>query len=92
MVIINGKEQNAVGKTIARIIAEGGYKPTQVAVERNEEIVPKASYDAVIVQDGDSIEIVQFMGGGQGAPASISLPMPPSSAKAGSRKGEYYDE
>lgn len=64
MVKINGEEQNAAGKTIAEIVTDGGYKLTQVAVERNEEIVPKAQYDAVMVQDGDVIEIVRFVGGG----------------------------
>lgn len=64
MVKINGEEQNAAGKTIAEIVTEGGYKFTQVAVERNEEIVPKAQYDTVTVQDGDMIEIVRFVGGG----------------------------
>lgn len=64
MVKINGKEQNAAGKTIAEIVTEGGYKLTHVAVERNEEIVPKAQYDTVAALDGDVIEIVQFVGGG----------------------------
>ncbi|HIJ82203.1 MAG TPA: sulfur carrier protein ThiS, partial [Desulfuromonadales bacterium] len=30
------------------------------------DIVPKASYDSRILQDGDAIEIVHFVGGGQG--------------------------
>ena len=64
MVKINGTEQDAAGKTVAEIVTAGGYNRAQVAVERNEEIVPKAQYDAVTVQDGDVIEIVQFVGGG----------------------------
>lgn len=64
MVRINGVEQDAAGKTIAELVKEGSYMPAQVAVERNEEIVPKAQYDAVTVQDGDIIEIVSFVGGG----------------------------
>ena len=36
-----------------------------IAVERNEEIVPKATYAEVMLQDSDVLEVVHFMGGGQ---------------------------
>lgn len=64
MVMINGKPQEAVGKTMLEIVEEGGFTPSHVAVERNEEIVPKAQYGEVKALDGDVIEIVQFVGGG----------------------------
>lgn len=35
-----------------------------IAVERNGEIVPKAIYKDVLLEDEDSIEIVRFVGGG----------------------------
>ncbi|HBB71626.1 MAG TPA: thiamine biosynthesis protein ThiS [Ruminococcus sp.] len=64
MVRINGAEQDAAGKTIAQLIEEGGYKPERVAVELNFEIVPKSAYTDTTVKDGDSVEIVGFVGGG----------------------------
>ena len=64
MVTINGNEVNASGKTIMELVEENSYKITHIAVERNEEIVPKSQYNSVTVQDGDVIEIVEFMGGG----------------------------
>ncbi len=64
MVKINGTMQDAAGKTIAQLVEEGGYQPTRVAVELNEEIVPKAGYSDTVVKDGDSVEIVGFVGGG----------------------------
>jgi len=64
MVIINGEEKNAAGKTIADLISEGGYKPERVAVERNLEIVPKSAYSDTVLMDGDRVEIVSFVGGG----------------------------
>lgn len=64
MVKVNGVETSAAGKTILELVEAEGYQLTQVAVERNEEIVPKAQYGAVTVQDGDVIEIVRFVGGG----------------------------
>ena len=36
----------------------------RVAVEINGEIVPRANYDATIVRAGDSVEIINFVGGG----------------------------
>jgi len=38
--------------------------PTQVAVERNREIVPRSRYGEVELSPGDEIEIVHFIGGG----------------------------
>ena len=36
----------------------------RIAVERNGEIVPKARYGETVLAEGDSVEVVSFMGGG----------------------------
>lgn len=41
-----------------------GYGETLVAVERNEEVVPRATHATAGLHDGDRIEIVHFVGGG----------------------------
>ena len=64
MVKINGENVDAVGKTIAQYLADTDYDLKFIAVERNEEIVPKSKYGEVVIADGDSIEIVNFVGGG----------------------------
>ncbi|MBQ8514800.1 MAG: sulfur carrier protein ThiS [Ruminococcus sp.] len=65
MITVNGAGvENAQGKTIAEYLAESGYDKKRVAVERNGGIVPKSSYDTTILQDGDSVEVVSFVGGG----------------------------
>ncbi len=64
MVRINGEERNVAGKTLAEYLATTSYDPKRIAVERNGEIVPKAQYSETILTDGDSIEIVSFVGGG----------------------------
>ncbi|MBQ8927268.1 MAG: sulfur carrier protein ThiS [Oscillospiraceae bacterium] len=64
MVKINGKEQQAAGLTVSALLAQEGYTPTQVAVELNEEILPKAQYAETVLRDGDAVEIVRFVGGG----------------------------
>ena len=64
MVKINGTEYDAAGKTIAEYLETTDYNPLRIAVERNGEIVPKATYAETVLQDGDSVEIVNFVGGG----------------------------
>ena len=64
MVKINGVEQDAAGRTLAEYLAGTDYVLGRVAVERNGEIVPRAQYTETVLSDGDSIEIVGFVGGG----------------------------
>ena len=64
MVKINGEELNIAGKTIAEYLATTNFNPKRIAVERNGDIVPKAKYGETILQDGDNVEIVSFVGGG----------------------------
>ena len=65
MLTINGQNaQDFVGKSLAEYLAMQGFEVIRLAVERNGEIVPKAQYAQTILQDGDAIEIVRFVGGG----------------------------
>lgn len=65
MIRINGTDVTlAEGVSIERYLAQNQYNPSRVAVERNGEIVPKACYASTVLQDGDEVEIVQFVGGG----------------------------
>lgn len=64
MVKINGTETAADGKTITDYLLFAGYDPKRVAVEKNGDIVPKAQYDETILKDGDTVEVVSFVGGG----------------------------
>ena len=64
MVKINGEELNMAGKTLAEYLATTNFDPKRIAVERNGDIVPKVKYGETILQDGDSLEIVSFVGGG----------------------------
>ena len=69
-VTINGEPQQfAASLNIAAMLEELGIDRKKVALERNLEIVPKSTYDDVIVDDGDKLEIVHFIGGGMGQPS-----------------------
>jgi len=65
MVQINGKPTpDVAGLTVAAYLAQAGYQPAFLAVEKDGVIVPRAQYDTTVLQDGDVVEIVQFVGGG----------------------------
>ncbi len=64
MVKINGTEKELAGMTLSAYLATTDYDPGQIAVERNGEIVPKARYSQVVLQEGDNLEVVSFVGGG----------------------------
>lgn len=66
-IILNGEPRSIrPGSSIADLAAEIGLDPKKVAVERNLEIVPRSTLADVAVGEGDRIEIVHFVGGGQG--------------------------
>jgi thiamine biosynthesis protein ThiS len=49
---------------VATLVAHLGLDVRKVAVELNREIVPRSTYAATALADGDSLEIVHFIGGG----------------------------
>lgn len=64
MVKINGEMVEAEGKSISEYIQEAGYKKERIVVELNLEIIPRDKYDTVIFKKDDSVEILNFVGGG----------------------------
>jgi len=64
MVTINGTALDIAGKTVHEYLTETMYDAARIAVERNGAIVPKARYADTVLQDGDVLEIVSFVGGG----------------------------
>ncbi|WP_281063721.1 sulfur carrier protein ThiS [Sphingomonas sp. LaA6.9] len=63
---VNGEHRRVTaGLTLAGLAAELGLDPAKVAVERNLEVVPRSTLGDVRVEDGDELEIVHFVGGGQ---------------------------
>ena len=50
--------------TINGLLKHIGLDDRRVAIERNLEIVPKSNYSVTNIADGDQIEIVHFIGGG----------------------------
>jgi len=62
---INGADKDVPDElTIGGLVEHLGLGGGPVAVEQNREIVPRAEHASRRVNDGDTIEIVHFVGGG----------------------------
>ena len=62
---LNGKEADVPGGLTVRGLLETlELEPGLVVVERNREILSRTRYDEISVREGDTLELVHFVGGG----------------------------
>jgi thiamine biosynthesis protein ThiS len=62
---VNGEPRELEpGSTVALLLASLGLADRPVAVERNAEIVPRSLHASTQLDEGDRLELVQFVGGG----------------------------
>ncbi len=65
---VNGDRQQLTAPiTVAGLLQHLGIEGRKVAVERNREIVPKSLFAETALAEGDALEIVHFVGGGDAA-------------------------
>lgn len=64
VVKINGESFDVAGKSIEKYLVDAGYDTKCIAIELNGDIIPKAQYENTYLDDGDSVEVVSFVGGG----------------------------
>lgn len=64
-IILNGETKDVLDTlSVESLLGDLGIDSKKVAVERNLEIVPKSEFGSTLVQDGDRLEVVHFIGGG----------------------------
>ena len=62
---LNGDPFELAGPmTIAALLAQLEIEPRRVAVEHNLAIIKRARYETTTINEGDTVEIVNFVGGG----------------------------
>lgn len=62
---INGKEETIQGTgSLTDLINEKGLKQSGIVIEHNLKVVSKEQWAQVMLQNGDRVEIVSFVGGG----------------------------
>ena len=65
MITVNGKQIQLTSEmSVADYLEQINYQINRIAVEMNEEILPKYSYSETMLKDGDRLEVVTFVGGG----------------------------
>jgi thiazole synthase len=65
-ILVNGESHSLPqAVSITALLTTLGVDPRKVAVERNLEIVPKSAFATTMLDAGDRIEIVHFIGGGE---------------------------
>ena len=69
-VTVNGETRRTAAATLADLVRELELDPAKVAVERNGVIAPRSTLGECALGEGDSLEIVHFVGGGQGEAVS----------------------
>ena len=64
-ITLNGEPRDVEsGMTVAQLIEQLGMQPKFVAVERNLELVPRATHTDCVLAESDRLEIVTLVGGG----------------------------
>jgi len=62
---VNGKDYPLQAPiTVGALVESLALNTSQVAIERNLEIVPRSRWNETQLSEGDSIEVVRFIGGG----------------------------
>jgi thiamine biosynthesis protein ThiS len=62
---LNGKEREiGAGHTVRTLLRELELEPGMIVVELNRDILERDAYEDVPVSEGDTIELVHFVGGG----------------------------
>lgn len=63
---VNGEAYCTEKNTVRELLGEMDIVPERVAVEINLKVLKRAEYTEYKLQEGDSIEVVYFVGGGEG--------------------------
>lgn len=64
-IMLNGQSETLdSAATVADLLARLKLEPIRVAVEVNEDLVPRKVFEKTPLRDGDRVEIVTFVGGG----------------------------
>ena len=72
--MLNGEPYEFEGSlTVNQLLAKLGIDPRHVAVEHNLVVLKRAAYDSTLANEGDQVELVNFVGGGTVDP-SFSCP------------------
>jgi len=62
---INGKTENIQGGTVLDLLKAKNIEPQMVAIEVNDALLERSHLATTALKEGDQIEFLFYMGGGQ---------------------------
>ncbi len=65
LIRVNGEEYKTDKGTLLELLSELNIIPERVAIEINLKVIKRADFSNIKLKEGDSVEIVNFVGGGQ---------------------------
>jgi len=64
-ITVNGRTENVdEGITLLGLLRHFGINPQSIAVEYNREVIDRNEFESIVLNDGDILEIITFIGGG----------------------------
>lgn len=64
-ITVNGEKQTLESQvTVGELLAKLGIAPETVVIERNLDILDRATQGDTVIEDGDSLEIIRMVDGG----------------------------
>lgn len=64
MVYINGEAKDIANQNLYQYLTDEGFDIARVVVEQNLQIIPADELRNITISDGDTIEVLRFVGGG----------------------------
>ena len=82
-VYVNGEsKQLADNSSLAELIAQLGLPAARIAIELNRIVIRRANWEKTFVREGDRVEIVHFVGGGNENPPTGNVSRSPTAKAA----------
>jgi sulfur carrier protein len=65
-IVLNGSDKRVDNNiSVSQLLEELGLTEKRLAVEINQQIIPRSNFTDYILNEKDNVEIVQAIGGGQ---------------------------
>ena len=67
---INGEDREVVDNvSLKELVTQLDLTPERIAIELNQHVVRRADWPSTVLRENDQVEIVHFVGGGEGKEA-----------------------
>jgi len=64
-ITVNGETKEIAPKTtLVSLITDMGLNPDTVVIECDGKIIKRDEYDSLVLQEGNVLELIRFVGGG----------------------------